>query len=334
MISSCLSNSLLLAQEAGSSFWTGRQASTTAAAVDDVFRLIVAVIAIFFAIVVCAMVYFVVRYRHREGVPAEKTATHNTALEIVWSVIPLVIVCVIFYQGFMAYMKMVTVPDNAYEIHVTARTWAWSFTYPEKGATSDELHVPVDQDILLLMRSQDFIHSLSIPNFRVKMDCLPNMYTKTWFQAVETGTYDLYCTEYCGASDDGKEGHATMVTKVHVHERTDFERWLEKAADPVGDRPLHVAGEEFFQTNCSQCHNVNGTAATGPPLNGVFGKTHAMSDGEEVTVDENYLRESVRNPGARIASGYESARSMPVFPPATLPEVKLDAIVEYLKTLE
>lgn len=315
---------LPLAQRPG---WLPPQGSTTAAGVDAVFYLILTISAVFFALVVGCMVLFVVRYRHRPGHTSEASPAHHTWLEVTWTVIPTIIVAVIFYQGFVAFMDLSTPPANAYQIRVTAYKWNWDFQYPN-GHSEGELHVPANEPIELVMRSQDVIHSLSVPAMRVKMDCVPGRYTKTWFQASKPGTYDLYCTEYCG-----KE-HANMLSKVVVHEtRGEFEAWLEDAANIVGKKPPIEAGEYLFHKRyrCNQCHNLDGRRNTGPPLNGIMGKEHKFTDGSTVVVDENYIRDSIINPQGQIVATYQGV--MPSFK-GRIKDEEIDVIIEYLKSLK
>ncbi|MEX1310786.1 MAG: cytochrome c oxidase subunit II, partial [Candidatus Sulfomarinibacteraceae bacterium] len=213
-----------LPDDDGSSFWMPPQVSTVAQGVDWLFNFILAISVFFFLLIVVAMVIFVIKYRHREGQGAEESPSHNMALELTWTVIPLILVVVIFVFGFKGYLDMSTPPSNAYEILVEGQKWNWSFTYPN-GYIDSNLHVPVDRPIRLVMSSQDVIHSLYIPAFRVKMDVVPGRYAKAWFEATEPGEYDLFCAEYCGTS------HSDMIAHVVVHPVGEFETWLEKASN-------------------------------------------------------------------------------------------------------
>ena len=312
----------LLGQTSGS-FWMPGQESTTAPAVDAVFYLILAVCAVFFTLVVGLMVFFVVRYARRPGVGPTKTVTHNTALEIFWSAIPLLIVGVIFWQGFAAYMVMQTAPQGCYEIRVSARQWNWQFTYPN-GYSDENLHVPVDEPVKLIMTSEDVNHGLSIPAFRVKMDLVPGRYTSTWFRAVRPGTYPLLCTEYCG------DEHSDMLAAVVVHPQGEFDKWLKDAADYLSSLPLDKAGEILYQRRgCFQCHSIDGTSGTGPTLRNVFGKTHSLADGSTVVVDDNYIRESILEPQAKIRAGYQPVMSTYQ---GQLSDDEITALIEFIKT--
>ena len=310
-----------------SSFWLPAQESTTAAGVDQVFYLILVVSAVFFALVVGLMLLFVVRYRRREGVAPGKMASHNTLLEIGWTVLPLVIVAVIFYQGFAAYMEMQTAPPGCYEVRVSARQWAWQFVYPN-GHVDENLHVPVDVPVKLTMTSEDVIHGLWVPAFRVKMDLVPGRYTTAWFRAIRPGTYQLLCTEYCGAND--QRGHSDMLASVVVHTPDDFEAWLKDAANFLKNLPPAEAGEILYQRRgCAQCHSIDGSAGTGPSLKGIFGTTHDLADGSSVAVDDNYIRESILEPQARIRAGY---RPVMATYQGLVSDEDITALIEFIKS--
>ncbi len=313
---------LPLAQSGG--FWLP-DAATNNPAMDPVFHLILGVCSFFFLLVVGLMVFFVIRYRRRPGVGPGKTPSSSMALELTWSFIPLVIVGVIFYQGFTAYIKMQTAPPNCYDLRVSARQWAWQFIYPN-GHIDENLHVPVGEPIRLTMTSEDVIHGLWIPAMRVKMDLVPGRYTSTWFRADKVGTYNLLCTEYCG------DEHADMLATVEVHSREDYDAWLKDAANYLKTLPPAEAGKVLFQRRgCFQCHSVDGTAGTGPSFKGIYGKTHDMADGSTATVDDNYIRESILEPQAKVRSGYQPV--MATYQ-GLVSDDDITALIEYIKTLK
>jgi cytochrome c oxidase subunit 2 len=319
-----VSNSATAALLGQGSFWLPPPSSEAAPAVDSVFYLILWTCVIFFTLVIATMVFFVIRYRARPGHDAVKTAAHNNALEVTWTIIPLLIVIYIFYRGFSAYIQMQTGPQNSYEILVKAQKWSWSFTYPN-GYNDSDLHVPVDTPVKLIMTSDDVLHSLSIPSFRVKMDCVPGRYTYAWFTGTKPGTFDLYCTEYCGDS------HYDMKANVVVHESGGFDGWLEEAANFLEKLPPAEAGEYIYNRRCAQCHSNDGSAKTGPTFKGSFGKQHTMVGGATVAVDENYIRESIMDPQAKIRQGYQPV--MPTFK-GILSDDEIGYVTEYLKTLK
>jgi cytochrome c oxidase subunit 2 len=306
------------------SFWMPPQISTVAHNVDSLFNFILAISVFFFLLIVAVMILFVIRYRRREGVEAAESASHNTALELTWTIIPLILVVVIFFFGFTGYLDMVTPPANAYEILVDGQKWNWSFTYPN-GYVDANLHVPVDRPVRLVMTSADVIHSLYVPAFRIKMDVVPGRYSKAWFEATEPGEYELFCAEYCGTS------HSDMLAVVVVHPPGEFETWLEQASNFLETMSPVEAGQKLFQARgCMQCHSVDGTAKTGPTMAGIYGRTEALADGGTVVADENYLRESILEPMAKVVAGYEPV--MPTYQ-GRLKDAEITAIIEYLKSL-
>ena len=239
---------------------------STAKYVDGAFYFILHLSMFFFFLIVALMVLFVIRYRRRPGFDPGESPDHNTPLEIFWSVIPLGLVIGIFYYSFIGYLWLRTAPRNpAYEIYVTGQKWTWSFKYPN-GYVDPNLHVPVDESVKLTMQSQDVIHSLFIPAFRVKMDVVPGRYTTTWFKAIEVGEYDLECTEYCGT------GHSDMLAKVIVHpSEDDYKNWLRKMDEDQQKLSPVDAGRAIVTRLCSVCHTVDGTAKIGPSFKGIWG---------------------------------------------------------------
>jgi cytochrome c oxidase subunit 2 len=312
-----------LAQQAGS-FWLPSQASTTAGQVDKVFYFIFWVSVFFFVLIVALMIFFAIRYRRQPGKDPDSSPSHNTALEITWSVIPFILVIIIFIMGFRSFLDMATPPGNAYEILVTGQKWKWFFTYPN-GYVDEELHVPVDENIRLVLTSEDVIHSLFIPAFRVKMDAVPGRYNKTWFRPTTPGQFELLCTEYCGT------GHSDMLTWAVVHEPGGFETWLQQASDLLATLSPPEAGERLYKVRgCKQCHTIDGSAGIGPTFWESFGKRRPLQDGSNVLVDENYLRESILNPQTKIAAGFEPV--MPTYQ-GKVSDQEITALIAYVKTL-
>jgi cytochrome c oxidase subunit 2 len=314
------------AVQADSGFWMPVQGSAAAPAVDRIFDFILWVSIFFFILIVGLMVIFVVRYRRREGrEEAEASARHNTALEITWTVIPIGIVIAIFAWGFKVYLDINVPPANSYEVLVTGQKWKWLFTYPN-GQVDESLHVPVDTPVRLVMTSEDVIHGFYIPAFRLKRDVVPGRYVKVWFRAVKVGEYQIYCTQYCGT------GHSDMWAKVIVHEPGGFERWLREASDFLKKMPPAQAGERLYRTRgCAQCHSVDGAGGTGPTFSKLFEHKVAVEGGKTVIADEDYVRESIMDPQAKIVLGFQPV--MPTFK-GRLTDQEITAIIEYLKTLQ
>ena len=305
--------------------WMPVQASTGAPAVDRLFFFILWLSVAFFVLIVGLMVLFVVRYRRRAARTApDASPSHNTALELTWTIIPLILVIVIFAWGFKVFMDMSTPPGNAYEVLVTGQKWKWLFTYPN-GHVDENLHVPVDTPVRLVMTSEDVIHSFYVPAFRMKKDVVPGRYTKAWFRANRTGEFQVYCAEYCGTS------HSDMLSMVVVHEPGGFESWLEKAADFLNTMSPAEAGAKLVaQRGCAQCHSVDGRGGIGPSLKGVFGHQVQLVSGPPLVADEDYIRESILEPQARVVAGYQPV--MPTYK-GRLKDAEITAIIEYLKVL-
>jgi len=314
---------------AGAGFWLPRQGSTTAERVDFLFHAVTGISIFFFVLITVVLLYFVWKYRARTGHAAQASADHNQKLEITWTVIPLLIVIWIFWEGFTGFLDLQTPPANAYEVQVLGQKWKWLFTYPN-GVVDDNLHVPPDEPVRLVMTSQDVIHSLFVPDFRIKRDAVPGRYEREWFQAKEPGEYQLFCAEYCGTS------HSAMLAKVIVHRsRPEFDRWLADAGnflDKLPPEKLWEGGQKLYnQRGCKQCHSVDGVAGIGPSFKGIWGHQQPLKGGGQVLVEENYVRESIVNPQAKIVAGYEPV--MPTYQ-GRLKDKEITAIIAYLKTLE
>ena len=302
-------------------FWLPDAASTMAPEIDSLFNFVTVVSAILLVGVVVAILWFMYRYRRQD--PAERPAPvrESKMLEISWIVIPTILVLLVFNWGFKSFVEQKTMPPSAYDIQVQAQSWNWLFEYPN-GVTSDTLVVPANQPVKTTMSSQDVTHSFFVPAFRVKQDVLPNRYTSVWFEATEKGTYDLFCTEYCGRN------HSEMNATVKVVSRERFDQWLEESSMPE-DIPLPDLGERLYtQQGCQGCHSLDGSDMVGPTWEGLYGKTdHQMADGSTVTADENYLRESILQSGAKIVQGYQNV--MPSY--ANLSEKEVSGLVEFIK---
>ncbi len=302
--------------------------STIAGDVDALFNFILYAGLIIFAVVAVGIIAFVIRYRRRPGEEEGITSgvAHNIKLELIWSIIPTVLVIIVFFWGFRVFMKMQVAPADAYEIKVTGQKWFWSFDYPEGISTVNELVVPVDKPVKLLMSSQDVIHSFYVPDFRIKMDVLPNRYTVTWFEAPETGEHNLFCAEYCGTS------HSEMVGRVKVVPERVFNEWLDSGAGEGEGISMEEYGEQLYTAKaCNTCHRIDSRAHTGPALNDLFGTQQDLADGSTVTADENYIRESILNPQAKIVAGYQPV--MPTFQ-GLLKNRQIDALIAYIKKLK
>jgi len=300
-------------------------ASVTAADIDWLYMFMVWMSVISTLGIFVAMAYFCVKYRatsRKANEEAEPSSDHNTTLEITWSIIPLFICIALFVWGFKGFVDLRTPPKDSLEIHAIGKRWAWSFQYPH--GVDNNLHVPVDKNVRMVIQSLDVLHSLFIPNFRVKMDAVPGRYTDLWFKATKPGTYPLFCAEYCGTS------HSDMLASVIVHPPGGFEKWVEEQKKLIELLPPVELGKLIYEKQgCNACHTLDGTPKIGPTWKGLYGSTHGLEGGGTVKVDENIVRESILDPQAKTYVGYPN--SMPV---TKLSDREITGVIEYLKTLK
>lgn len=317
--------SLFLLFAAEKSFWFPEPNSTVAAEIDWVFYFILALCLIFFIPIVGVMTWFVIRYRRRPSHHAEPSPREWLKLEIVWSVVPAILLVFIFFWGFTTFIVATTPPEDPYEIRVVAKQFFWTFIYPG-GYTDGDLHIPEDRPIQLVMESDDVIHSLYVPAFRLKNDVIPGRYTKLYFEAPEPGTFPLFCAEYCGLQ------HANMKANVVVHPSGEFEKWLEDASNFLDRMSPAEAGELLYKKRgCVQCHSIDGSAKVGPTFLNLFGSENKMQDGSVLVADENYIRESILYPQKQVRQGYKPV--MPTYQ-GQLRDEEISAIIEYIKTVK
>src|SRR5579862_9766294 len=296
-----------------------QRASSMAGNVDALFIFLLIVSGMMTLLVFTAVVYFAARYRYRRGVPAEQIEG-SIPLELTWSIIPFGVFMVIFFWGAFVYFKSRTPPRDATEVYVVAKQWMWKLEHAEGQREINELHVPVGRDVKLIMTSQDVIHSFFVPDFRMKQDVLPGRYTVAWFRATKPGIYHLFCTQYCGTQ------HSGMIGSIIVMEPAQYEAWMSGSSNG----PLSASGEKIFaELGCVTCHRTD-TQGRGPNLQGVFGKPVQLEDGRIVTADENYVRESILDPGAKVVKGFKPV--MPTFQ-GLVSEEQVNALVAYVKSL-
>lgn len=295
-------------------------ASAHSGPVDWLYIFLVALSVLMTLAIFGTIIFFGMKYRRRHGREATQIEG-SMILEIGWSVIPFGIFLVIFAWGAVLFFQLRTPPRDSAEIYVVGKQWMWKLEHMEGVSEVDELHVPVDRDIKLIMTSQDVIHSFFIPEFRIKQDVLPGRYTTLWFRATKVGTYHLLCTQYCGTL------HSGMIGTVYVMNPQDYQTWLTGGA-PSGS--LAENGQTLFQQlGCSTCHRFD-VQGRGPNLTGIFGKPVALEDGRTVIADENYVRESILSPAAKIVSGFKPI--MPSFQ-GQVSEDQLNSLVAYIKSL-
>jgi cytochrome c oxidase subunit 2 len=297
----------------------------TGASTDAVMAFIHIVSFIILAGVTIALIYFAIKYKRKSEDDETPLITHDNKLEITWSVIPLLLVFIVFGWGYKGWLNLQTPPDNAYEIHVSAYKWGWTFSYENGAQIGNEVHVPAGRPVKLVMQSQDVLHSFFVPDYRIKQDVLPNRYTTVWFQAEEEGESQVFCTEYCGTS------HSDMLATVVAHTQEDFEAWLDEQNTGGGGTPVERGKSLVSIQGCVTCHSVDGSEKIGPSFQGLFGREETMTDGTTLTADENYIRESILNPSAKIVEGYQNQM---VSYEGRLSDDDISDIIEYIKTLE
>ncbi len=309
---------------------TSVSASNFVEGVDLSFKIILGVSLFFLIGITIVMIYFIVRYRRSKNPSAKQIEGSNT-LEIVWTVIPLGLVMVMFYYGWAGWKPMTEVPDDALDVKSVARMWSWTFEY-DNGKFSDTLYVPVNKPIKIDLVSLDVLHSLYIPAFRVKSDMVPGMDKDMWFTPQKTGTYDLFCAEYCGLR------HSYMSSAVVVLPEDTFEKWYgdTTGVSPVGGDEALMPGRVVINKNgCNACHTFDGSKLAGPSYKGLYGSERVVTTGGEkrtVIADEEYLRRSIYQPNADIVDGYNKGLMLSYKDQIT--EKELDQIIEYLKTLK
>ncbi len=298
--------------------------STVASDVDALFTFINVTSAILLLGITAAIIYFAVKYKRKSEDDVTPVIKHNTALEVTWTVIPLILILIVFFWGFRGYVDMRNAPDNSYEVYVTANSFFWQFTHPNGVQTTGELHVPNGRPVKLVMQSRDVIHSFFVPDFRIKQDVLPGRYTTAWFQTKNAGESVVFCTEYCGT------GHSDMMAKVISLEPAQFDAWLADAkAESEKELPLAELGRQLYQQQgCLGCHSVDGSEMIGPTFAGLFGKERNFTDGTTAVADEEYLRESIYEPRNKIVEGYNPVM---ISYQGILNDQQVNALIEFIK---
>jgi cytochrome c oxidase subunit 2 len=298
--------------------------------VDDAFLFILSVITFFLIAITVTIIVFLVKYRAREGRVA-KQIEGNDKLEVIWTVIPLVLVLVMFWFGWRGWKPLFSkAPDDAMVINTTSRMWQFGFEY-ENGKKADTLYIPVGKAIKLDLEALDIIHSIYIPAFRLKQDMVPGDNKSVWFIANEPGRHDLFCTEYCGLR------HSYMYSAVVVMPEDEFSEWyIDTTKKAVTAAPGVHPGLAIMQANaCNTCHSLDGSKLVGPSYRGLFGKEEVVvTDGKKhtIVVDEEYLKKSIWEPNADIVDGYNKGLMQSYKDQITAAEV--DSIIVFLKSLQ
>jgi cytochrome c oxidase subunit 2 len=311
--------------------------------VDGLFYFTMAVCIFFFVLITGVLFYSVVKYRRKTfDQPAAANITHNTPLEVIWTVIPLIIVMVMFAWGWKGSLDMTVVPADARQYKALAKQWSWTFFYPnDKVPSFGELWLEVDKPAAFALESTDVLHAFFMPSMRVKRDVIPGRFQTVWFTPKtitnvwsdpnddhERGL-DLFCAEYCG------QNHSTMYAKVHVVSAADYaKRPWDQFDDSTPENALKSGGN-LYSALCASCHTTNDTILLGPSWKGIWGKEEEVVEAgqrKKVKVDKDYVLESVRKPDQKKVVGFENKQMTP-FDDKMLPDNRVNAIIEYMKTL-
>ena len=297
-------------------------ASTLSGDVDALYFYLCGVTVFFSLLIGTVIIFFVVRYRRRNAFEIPRPIEGSTKLETLWSVIPLLIAMSFFVWGASLFYRQYRPPANAVEVYVVGKQWMWKFQHATGQREINELHVPIGRKIKLIMATEDVIHDVYVPAFRIKADVVPGRYTTEWFEATKPGRYHFFCAEYCGMNHSGMGGY------VVVMEPTDFENWLSGNASQMSPA---AAGQQMFESlGCASCHGANAEGGRGPALLGVYGGNVVLNTGPAVKADEAYIRESILNPQAKVVTGFGPI--MPSFQ-GQVSEEQLLQLVAYVKSL-
>ncbi len=300
-------------------------ASDYAQSVDALYAYLLGVSVFFTVAIVAVIIFFTIRYQRRKADEVPEPTKDGKLLEILGSVIPFILVMIMFFWGAKLYFDARLPPKDAIEILVTGKQWMWKVQHPNGKREINDLHVPVGTPIKLTMTSEDVIHSYFLPSFRKKMDVLPGKYTQLWFLPEEEGEHHIFCAEYCGTE------HSLMIGKLHIVSPEAYEAWLSTGGAvstvAAGDDPV-LAGKTLFEANCTVCHSGM-PGAIGPNILGAFGTERQLESGESILMDENYVKNSMLNPNEHIAKGYPAA--MTSFK-GTLNNTQMGQIIQYLKS--
>lgn len=298
------------------------QASTIASRVDNLYFFIIAVTAFFAVLVSIVVIVFAVKYRTNDPLAVGQHIHGSIPLELGWSIVPFIISIVIFAWAADVFFEIQRPPDQTLEIYATGKRWMWKFQHIDGQNEINELHVPVDRAVKVTFTSEDVLHSLYFPAFRVKADAIPGRYSTVWFNATKVGEYHLFCAEYCGTR------HSGMIGRVVVMEPAAYQAWL---TGTLGTGSLSQRGEQLFNDlACNTCHRIDGSGR-GPSLVAKFGTPEELTNGTRVAIDESYVRESILNPQAKLVAGYGPL--MPTFQ-GLVSEENVMALVAYVKSLQ
>lgn len=288
------------------------------------FGLYFWIAAVFWLFVTALLIYFSLRYRRKKGQGDGAYIEGNTLLEIIWTIVPLVIVLLLGVQTWAVYKEYRAVPKGAYEVNIEGFMWGWNVTYPEGFRTTNELRVPVGQPVKVNLTSKDVLHAFYIPEYRVQEEAIPGRTTYFWFKPTKAGEVRAYCTEFCG------NGHSLMLAKVIAMEKEDFAAWIKKQGEEVALlTPVEKGKKLVTDLGCLGCHTITGEKSSGPTLKGIYGRETVLADGRVVKADDEYIEHALETPNRDVVKGYAA-----IMPPYKLSIDDEHAIVEYLKTLK
>jgi cytochrome c oxidase subunit 2 len=300
------------------------EATGIAGQVDNLYSFLLWCSLISCLILIGGMIFFVWKYRRKTATDKTPYISHNTFLEFLWSFIPLVFFLGFFAWGWWVYHQMRQMPENALEVHVMGRQWSWEFIYKSGKTAGGEFVVPVNTPIKLIMTSRDVIHSFYIPSMRIKQDVVPGTYSTLSFTAEKLGDFQIFCAEYCGTT------HSGMLAKMKVVTMADYEKWIQENEEGM---TLAQKGQKYYtDKGCVACHTIDGSPKVGPSWKGTYASDRPLDDGTTVKADENYIRESILNPNAKVVKGFPKG-VMPTFQ-GQLSEDQLNALIEFIKSLK
>jgi len=301
------------------------QGSAFAREVDILYMFLFWLSVVFFVGIAGAALYFPWKYRYKPG-RVTPHVTHNTTIELVWSIGPLLICVGLFFWGLDGFLKYSVAPGEAMEIQITAKKWLWQFEYPDGSRTVNDIHLPVGKAVRFVMTSEDVLHDFYVPDMRVKHDIVPGRYTEIWFTPTVEGLHRATCAEYCG------KGHSDMQAKITVESEDKFKEWMATGGTEwMNYKPEDWGQMQREEKGCATCHSIDGTRGQGPSWKGIWGKMEKLQDGKSVLVDENYVRESMMQPQAKIVQGFDPI--MPTFQ-GLLHEQDIRGLIAYIKSLK
>ncbi|MCC6320002.1 MAG: cytochrome c oxidase subunit II [Phycisphaerales bacterium] len=322
-------------------YWFGSAgASAQAKETESLFMYILWVNIVSFVALMILIAYFVARYRRgKQAQNYQVSAAHNTPLELTWSIVPLMIMVPIFYWGFTGYVNKLAAPAASEEIRIIGQKWNWTAIYKSGAEANREnteltktqysvpvIWVPKGRPVKLIMTSMDVLHAFYIPDFRTKMDVIPNRYTSMWFLPEELGTHEVFCAEYCGTN------HSEMAAQIKVVEPELYEsETLKWATGPSAEWSLLEYGKRLYKMkSCFTCHSDTGGPNTGPAWNNWFGHEHEYADGSKHLADDQWLRDNIINSQSHIVKGFPT--SMPIYQ-GLLKPLEVEALVLYIQSL-